>query len=419
MGFNIKRQEKRMLQIMADKKVRICEIVQQLQFLDLSAFCEVLEKNKHVKEYAFIVHDKDRNADGLLKEPHIHCVLRLDNANGFKTIGNWFGVPANCVGRITGRLSDALNYLTHRNAPDKFQYSDDEVVSNFDWKAERKGLKKGSGSEREQEIIEKIASGEIRSFNMSEHITATEYAKYETAINRANKYRLSMLKAETTKGGKKMEVIFIEGSSGSGKTTYAKEIAEKQGYSVCISSSSNDPLQDYDGQDCLILDDLRPDAFAPSDLLKLLDNHTGSSVRSRYYNRWLECRMVIITSVKGIADFTNYFGKGEPPEQLYRRCKTLIRMDNTSLEVLMYNDQERKYESVAKSKNPVAEKYKKQNLAEEEKRKMIAKLPGLEIIEEPKVVEKPKRAKKRNKVSTFDLDPKATELYFPDWTKEG
>lgn len=372
---------------MSGKKVRICEIVQQLQYLDLNAFCEVLEKNKHVKEYAFVIHDKDRNDDGLQKEAHIHCVLRLDNAYNFKTIGNWFGIPANCVGKINGRLSDALNYLTHRNAPDKFQYSDDEVVSNFDWKSERKGLKKGSGNQREEEIITKIATGEIRGFNMSEHVSATEYAKFKVAIDRAIQYRVKMLKAEMTKGGREMEVIFIEGSSGSGKTTYAKEIAEKKGYSVCISSSSNDPLQDYDGQDCLILDDLRPDSFKPSDLLKLLDNNTGSTVKSRYYNKWLECKMVIITSVKGITDFTRYFGESEPPEQLMRRCKRLIRMDSISLEVCAYNEELKRYERIARTKNPVAEKYKRRGLTEEDKRKMVEDLPGLEFTEEAVTIE--------------------------------
>ena len=47
----------------------------------------------------------------------------------------------------------------------------------------------------------------------------------------------------------------------------------------------------------LILDDLRPSCIGLSDLLKMLDNHTSSSVKSRYYNKVLECKLIIITSI--------------------------------------------------------------------------------------------------------------------------
>ena len=55
-----------------------------------------------------------------------------------------------------------------------------------------------------------------------------------------------------------MNCIFITGASGTGKSTYAKQIASENKLSVYISSGSNDVLDDYQGQDCIILDDLRP-----------------------------------------------------------------------------------------------------------------------------------------------------------------
>ena len=81
-----------------------------------------------------------------------------------------------------------------------------------------------------------------------------------------------------------MEVIYIQGATGTGKTSYSKMLAEQKEYSYYISSSSNDILGDYKGQDCLILDDLRPSCMGLSDLLKMLDNHTTSTVKSRYKN---------------------------------------------------------------------------------------------------------------------------------------
>ena len=49
-----------------------------------------------------------------------------------------------------------------------------------------------------------------------------------------------------------MKVYWISGMPGVGKTTLAKMICENSGWSYAISSSSNDALQDYNGQDCLI-----------------------------------------------------------------------------------------------------------------------------------------------------------------------
>ena len=38
-------------------------------------------------------------------------------------------------------------------------------------------------------------------------------------------------------------------------------------------------------EDVLILDDLRDSDFKFTDLLKILDNHTKSTVKSRYHNK--------------------------------------------------------------------------------------------------------------------------------------
>jgi len=94
-----------------------------------------------------------------------------------------------------------------------------------------------------------------------------------------------------------MQVFYFWGPSGVGKTTTAKDMAERRGWSYCISSSSNDPLQDYKGQDVLILDDFRPSDWNFSDFLKLTDNHTSSTVKARYSNRQMVyCKAIYVTS---------------------------------------------------------------------------------------------------------------------------
>lgn len=82
-------------------------------------------------------------------------------------------------------------------------------------------------------------------------------------------------------------------------------MCEDKGYSVFVSSGSNDVLDGYAEQDCIILDDLRPSCMGLSDLLKMLDNNTASTVKSRYKNKVLECKLIIVTSVLKIDEFFN------------------------------------------------------------------------------------------------------------------
>ncbi|MFH5969149.1 AAA family ATPase, partial [Clostridium perfringens] len=147
-----------------------------------------------------------------------------------------------------------LSYLTHKNAPEKFQYDDSEVVSNFDWVNER-STTKSKRDERKEEILNLIDVGIIREYNIHDYLTVVEFDKYKKNIDNAFKFRINRL---IQKVEREMECYFITGKSGTGKTTYAKQLAKEMGYSVYISSGSNDVLDSYQGQDCIILDDLRP-----------------------------------------------------------------------------------------------------------------------------------------------------------------
>ena len=82
-----------------------------------------------------------------------------------------------------------------------------------------------------------------------------------------------------------MNVLYLYGGSGCGKSTYAKMLAESHGYTPFISSGSNDPFDGYKGQECVILDDLRGSVF-PLFLtcLKYLITIQIPSVKARYKN---------------------------------------------------------------------------------------------------------------------------------------
>ena len=121
-----------------------------------------------------------------------------------------------------------------------------------------------------------------------------------------------------------LEVVYIYGKSRSGKTTAAKYFASKLNYDYFVSGSGEDILDGYDNEECIILDDFRGGTMKFSELLKFLDNNTGSSVKSRYYNKNINyCKVIFITSVFKPEELYRMFEDSgqEPIEQLMRRLK--------------------------------------------------------------------------------------------------
>lgn len=381
--------------------VRKCEIVQQLKYLPgypdhwRDTLEANLESDPNIKSWAYIVHNKDTNEDGTPKEPHVHIVIELVESRQFSTVGGYVGVPAQYVcairqkvkagKRMMSDIGGALAYLTHRNAPDRYQYDDSEVVAKpgFDWIAVRtKSEMQQAQWKSFQKVLHGIEDGSIRRYNLYDHITMQMYLDHKTEFENAFAYREGLLKKNVNRN---IEVIYIFGEASSGKTTLAKYLCEKRGLSHCVSGSSRDPVQDYNGQDCLILDDLRPQTFDLSDLLKMLDNNTSSSVNSRYHDRWLEVQCIIITTVLSIDEFfRSMLVTGEPIAQLKRRCKTMIQLTQQTMSIYAYHQQTQEYMLVGSGENPAASMFPKEASIEDDaaKAKELCEDLGLEYMPE-------------------------------------
>ena len=357
---------------------RTCEIVQQLEYMSQEDVEAGLDHNA-VQDYAYILHDKDVHEDGTPVAPHWHIMIRFKRPVQTESLCKWFGIKSNMIGYILGTFGDAVAYLTHRNKPEKYQYLDEEIKSNYDFKVEvEKALSKKKASQRKEEIIELIRSGIVREYNYTEYITALEYDKFKRAIDNAFTYRRDTLKSLD----RHMNVIYIYGGSGTGKTTYAKQLAINKGLSCYISSGSNDPLDGFKGQDCLILDDIRPGDFLLSDFLKILDNNTQSTVKSRYKNKLLECQYLIVTTSFDIPVFFDLLldSEGESVKQMERRCTLKIQMNTSTMTTYVYQPVSGKYKKVSILKNPVSEVYNKRDLTDEECQAYVDSLllPGKE-----------------------------------------
>ena len=84
-------------------------------------------------KYAWILHDKDTDENGVLKDPHYHIYLEFPNARGLNSIADELGIAPNMV-QIVRDKKGLLAYLTHRNSPEKWQYDDSEIHANFEIK---------------------------------------------------------------------------------------------------------------------------------------------------------------------------------------------------------------------------------------------------------------------------------------------
>lgn len=93
----------------------------------LPADDEIIQKMIEIKakNYAFIRHNKDFKG----KREHIHLVLEFENAREFQSLQKKFETwhLEKCISLVS-----SIQYLTHKNAPEKEQYDIKSVITNND-----------------------------------------------------------------------------------------------------------------------------------------------------------------------------------------------------------------------------------------------------------------------------------------------
>lgn len=292
---------------------------------------------KTIKQWAYILHDKDDT------RPHYHIYLNfMPNTCDTALVAKWFNLGwtdedgkehsgENFIEKVKGRKTDVLLYLTHGNdsQKNKHQYSPSEVHANFDF---------------ETEIENSKILGDFEHYSYAQQLQyvnslpLSEKAQAFTKLEKLWRLRCQVLALNTDR---QLQVVFICGRGGTGKTYYAKKLLQNLDYDFCISSSSNDPFQDYMGQKAIILDDLRDKSFEFEDLLKILDNDTSSSVRSRFSNKVFNGEMIVITSsVPLVYWYKDYqYSKYDELNQLYRRISCYVHMTET--EITVYDELDR------------------------------------------------------------------------------
>jgi len=311
-----------------DKEMRYIEIEQQLDYYSIDKLKEKLNHYSNaIEEYAFIVHDKDINKEGVKKKVHFHCDIKFKSkCYTFERLAKMFDIKAQYISKPKkpgeNGYRNMLSYLTHSTdgAEFKYKYDHGEVVASFDYSKRIEEIanevSEATGGRRVQDLIKAYANFDMSKRALIKALSFDEYNKNIRSINNAEKYR-----NEKAKGiDREMKVIYISGGAGSGKTTLAKFMAKRLGFDVFISGSGEDVFDGYENEEAIILDDLRGDTFKKHEIFKLLDNNTGSGVKSRYFNKIINrCRLLFITSVQKPCEMYDWKTGSEPAKQFVRR----------------------------------------------------------------------------------------------------
>lgn len=344
----------------------------------------------------FIIHHDTDEEDNF---PHSHLVFSFVYPQKRENILKKLPYGSHLESAVN--LRACVRYLVHAGKLSKRQYKWEEIITN-DPKTlvEFKKDKKGESREELNELIDKIGLGLIKECDLTKVVTPLFFARFRTDIENAYNYKY---RKETMQINRQISNAFVEGTTGIGKTRFVIDYCKRKKWSVCQSSSSNDPLQDYRGQDVLFLDDLRDTTFELEDLLKLLDPYYRSSSKSRYRNKLFTGKQIIIASNQPLDSWYIRDYKAEQIAPLYRRLRLLYQMDKNSIRCLVYNDKLYKYEYNGTLLNKYGFKRHKSAL------KDIRLDIGLKRIEDPREIKfQGQIIKEADPVATAEAERQAT-----------
>ncbi|MFQ9332997.1 MAG: Rep family protein, partial [Finegoldia magna] len=299
----------------------------------------VVEKfNSHnckVKEANGILHDKDtrkiwdNQINDYKEEPkgkHVHFLIKFERGDTINSLANYCGIePQYLEIAKSGRYGydNLLAYLIHSKDTDKYQYKPTEVVTiagtqYMDIYSDRheawirgKATKQANLAKKDIDyVISEIINGNIskQQLLLTDNLYLV-YSQNKRKINEAfdtyGELKSAITVSALEKGSFKKTVIFISGKSGVGKTLLATKLAnvlKKVAFSkvgerweICKTAAKNS-FDEYNGEEILLMDDVRGAALSASDWLKLLDPYSISPISARYHNKVGSAKVIIITS---------------------------------------------------------------------------------------------------------------------------
>jgi ABC-type dipeptide/oligopeptide/nickel transport system ATPase component len=365
------------------------------RFTNYFIYC--LEKNGWEIEQAYsIIHNKDiqetfdtKIMEMVLtpKEPHIHASFKFKKGKNkgatLEKIAEVLGLEPQYIEKPeAGRFSwdNKIAYLVHAKDPNKYQYEPEEVYTakGEDYlkiyhesieKWRRGGIKKANKKAKEDIdwLEDKVLKGEIlrpQIFLTDDYykIYTQNKRRLEDAFESYGQRKMYKAIKKLENGEFKIKVYYITGKAGSGKTVLANQMIQKvkmeakekygETWTVCKTASTN-PVDDYNGEEILLMDDVRGSTMRADDWLKLLDPYNFTPSSARYRNKVVASRVIFITATISPVEFF-YYSKGvgsgsaqtEAVDQFLRRLMAIIEVidvDEIRVNRSIQSDKKRKH----------------------------------------------------------------------------
>lgn len=87
-------------------------------------------KHKDISHWCYILHDKDVKEGGELKEAHRHLLVTVKQQKSFNAFRKLFADEQNTLVKPIEDFQHDFRYLTHKDDPDKYQYSEKDIVTD-------------------------------------------------------------------------------------------------------------------------------------------------------------------------------------------------------------------------------------------------------------------------------------------------
>ena len=268
------------------------------------------------------------------------------------------GAPVEVCGKkISQQHDNGLAYLTHVKYTDKFQYPPEQVASargldykqvsrerHAAWLKGRAHIKTKRAKLEFEVFREMVLQGEVT----RDQIMLTDelfdvYSRHQREIDDAlsayGQRRAYRAAAKLRAGEFSTHVVYVHGDAGIGKTRFATDLitaaikaANGQGVRwQAYRAATGNPLDDWRGEEVILLDDLRASAMDANDWLLLLDPYNASPAKARYKNKGeVAPRLIVITATIEPVEFFFYARqKGnvdEALDQFIRRLASVVEV---------------------------------------------------------------------------------------------